>query len=67
VGVFAGAQATGLDDAVLRAAAEGQLIDGGAARGVAGDVMDLAVVALDVAAQRRTTAILGIDGSVVSG
>ena len=46
VGVFAGAPAAGLDDAVLGAAAQGQVVDvGAAAGGVAGDVVDLAVVA----------------------
>ena len=43
--VFAGAPAAGVDDAVLGAAAEGQVVDVGvAAGGIPGDVVDFAVL-----------------------
>src|ERR1700756_22126 len=59
--VFAGAPAAGLDDAVLSAAAEGQVVDVGAsAGGIPGDVMDLAVVAGHGAARSRTPTVLGV-------
>ncbi len=66
VGVFAGGPAVGLDDAVLGAAAQGEVVDvGGAADGVADDVVDFAVVAGHGAAGGAAAAVFGTDVPVV--
>ena len=62
VGVFAGGESAVLDEPVVRATSQGEVVDVGAVGGLpALDVMDLAVVGGRIAAGLRAATVVGMN------